>query len=190
MIRFAFLATIAAAIIAYVLAYEAPPKTAQPMSTFPQAALVKQPSPPAPAAAKQREAEEEKIKPAKTRGPAPTEFRGIKWGAAPTKSLKSVGGGVVWTTRNQNGLPPYLGIAVAQDAYLFDNNKLYGGQLFFNGADNLDKLKAVLIEQFGRPDFMNEARQIFKWKWASSGLEATLYHKSNFQRTTLSFQKN
>ena len=146
------------------------------------------PSPRAPAAPK-RQAEEAKITPAKLRGQAPTEFRGLKWGAAPTKSLKSVGGGVVWTTRNQNGLPPYLGIAVAQDAYLFDNNKLYGGQLFFNGADTLDKLKAVLIEQFGLPDFANEARQIYKWRWAASGLEATLYHESNFQRTTLSLQK-
>lgn len=109
-------------------------------------------------------------------------------GAAPTKSLKGVGAGV-WTTRTQNKLPPYAGIDIAEDAYLFDNNKLYGGQLFFDGADNFDKLKAVLNGQFGRPDFTNESMQLFKWKWADSGFEVALSHQSKFQRTTLSFAK-
>jgi hypothetical protein len=82
-----------------------------------------------------------------------------------------------------------LGIAVAEDAYLFDNNKLYNGQLFFDGGDTLAKLKAALNEQFGQPDFTNESRQLFKWKWADSGFEIALYHQSKFQRTTLSFTK-
>lgn len=121
-------------------------------------------------------------------GPAPTEFRGLKWGAAPTKSLKKISENV-WTTPTQKALPPYLEIPVAEDAYLFDNNKLFGGQLFFDGADNLAKLKAVLVKQFGRPDFSNESLQLFKWKWAASAVEVTLSHQSRFQRSTLQIAK-
>ena len=120
-------------------------------------------------------------------GPAPAEFRGLKWGSAPTKSLKKVSRDV-WTTGKgtQNS---FLEIPVAEDAYMFENNKLFGGQLFFDGADNFSKLKRVLITQFGPPDFANNSRQIFKWKWAASGVEVTLYYQSNFQRTTISFTK-
>lgn len=96
---------------------------------------------------------------------------------------------VVWTSRNQNALSPFLGIAVAEDAYFFDNNKLYGGSLFFDGGDTLAKLKAALNERFGRPDFTNESMQLFKWKWADSGFELTLSHQSKFQRTTLQLIK-
>ena len=127
-------------------------------------------------------------------GMAPADFRGLNWGAAPTKSLKRVSGPTgseklsVWTTQTQN-LPPYSGVPVAEESYLFENNKLYSGQLYFDGADNLAKLKGALATQFGKPDFANNSLQVFRWKWATSRVEVTLTYQSKFQRTTVSLTK-
>jgi hypothetical protein len=83
----------------------------------------------------------------------------------------------------------FLGHSCCRGCLPFRQQKLYNGQLFFDGGDTLAKLKAALNEQFGQPDFTNESMQLFKWKWADSGFEVALYHQSKFQRTTLSFTK-
>ena len=113
----------------------------------------------------------------------PAEFRGFKWGIAPTKSMQKVGDGV-WKNPKKD-LNPYFEVPVAEEGYLFLDGKLYAGQLYFDGIDNFTKVKGALTKQFGNPDFANEALQLFKWKWQNPEVEVRLSYQSNFQRTTV-----
>jgi uncharacterized protein DUF4236 len=121
-------------------------------------------------------------------GPPPAEFRGVKWGIAPTKMMQKVGDGV-YKNPNKN-LNPYFNIPVAEEGYLFEDGKLLAVQLFFDGADNFAKLKAALTKQFGTPNFANERSNIFSWKWKNPEVVLKLYYQEKFQRTTVSLTKS
>jgi hypothetical protein len=121
-------------------------------------------------------------------GPPPAEFRGVKWGIAPTKMMQKVGDGV-YKNPNKN-LNPYFNIPVAEEGYLFEDGKLFAVQLFFDGADNFAKLKAALTKQFGTPNFANERSNIFSWKWKNPEVVLKLYYQEKFQRTTVSLTKS
>jgi hypothetical protein len=99
--------------------------------------------------------------------------------------MQKVGGSVWKNTRKD--LSPYLGLPVAEEAYLFHDGRLYGGQLFIDGADNFVRARASLTAQFGNPDFANESLRIFTWKKA--GTEIRLHYQAKFQRTTVHLEQ-
>src|SRR5215475_501700 len=86
-------------------------------------------------------------------GPSPPDFRGFKWGTTPTKSMQKVGGPhgperlSVWKNPSKI-LKPYFDLPVVEEGFLFQDGRMYGGELFVDGNENFSKLKAALIKQF------------------------------------------
>ncbi|MBI4461188.1 MAG: hypothetical protein HY648_14165 [Acidobacteria bacterium] len=127
-------------------------------------------------------------------GKAPAEFRGIKWGGTTTnnKTIKRLSGPTgadkleVWTaTTKQPAL--FLGIPVAEEAYLLTRGKLFSGQLFIDTEANFGKVKDELTKLYGKPDFANESLKLYKWKWPSEKFEISISYQAKFKRTTVTF---
>lgn len=128
-------------------------------------------------------------------GKIPKEFRGMKWGATTISNLKKLSGptsdGVVtYIPSNQKPLSPFLNVTVSEEAYFFSHGKFYSGSLWFEGKDNLEKLKTNLVGEFGKPSFENEKMNIWKWKWPSSKVEISLSYQVKFSKSTVSFTNN
>ena len=127
-------------------------------------------------------------------GDAPTGFRGLDWGARPTKALKKDRDPTndskvsVWTLRRKPPAP-YLGVPVANEAYLFENGKLCGGQLGLEGTGNFEKIKAALIEEIGEPDFKNENLGIFRWRWRTEYIDLSLAYRKWDEISLVNFTK-
>ena len=49
-----------------------------------------------------------------------------------------------------------MNVPVAEETYLFENYKLYAGEMFFDGEDNFNTLKTALINALGTPISSNE----------------------------------
>ena len=128
-------------------------------------------------------------------GNAPPDFRGLKWGGPPTSAIKRFSGPTgedkleVWTPVSKR-IAPFLAVPVAEEVYLFTKGKLFSGQLFFDTAANLGKLKSELTKLYGKPDFANDSLSIYKWKWPSVQFEVSISYQSKFQRTTVTFTNN
>lgn len=119
----------------------------------------------------------------------PKEFRGIKWGVAPSASMKkltvSSDGGSMYAP----GKPPasLFGLPVAEEAYLYSKGKFSSGIAWLDGQENFKKVKTKLIEMYGQPEFANENLKLWKWKWPN-GVEVHLYF--NKDRSTVTYMKN
>jgi hypothetical protein len=92
----------------------------------------------------------------------------------------------VWKNSRKD-LPPYLELPVAEEAYLFQDGRPYGGELFIDGADNFVRIRASLTNKFGNPDFANDSLRLFTWK--KSGTEIRVHYQANFQRTTVHVER-
>lgn len=121
---------------------------------------------------------------------APGDFRGIKWGSAPTATIQPVGGSSgedkLETWKNNKDSTPFLRVPVAEEMYLFAKGKLYGGILLFNTKANFLILKEKLIELYGTPDVADDSVPIYKWKWNPEEINVYISYDNESQRTTIS----
>jgi hypothetical protein len=125
--------------------------------------------------------------------PPPTDFRGIKWGSSPAQWMKKIGGPYgpdkLSTWKNPKKLPPFANVPVAEEGYLFQNNKLFGGEMFIDGAQNSETLKAALFDSFGKPTSSDDQLQIYKWQWHNPSFFLMLSYNSKFKRATVHIEK-
>lgn len=123
-------------------------------------------------------------------GKPPADFRGIKWGGAPTATIQPIGvpsgEDKLETWKNNKDPIPFLRVSVAEEMYLFTKGKLYGGILLFNTKTNFLILKEKLIELYGIPDFANDSVPIYKWKWTPEEINVYISYDDKSQRTTIS----
>jgi hypothetical protein len=93
----------------------------------------------------------------------PPDFRGVKWGSSPAQWMQKVGGPYgpdkLSTWKNPKKLPPFVNVPVAEEGYLFQNNMLFGGEMFIDGAENFTTLKASLITALGTPSSAGTIRR-------------------------------
>ncbi|RYG15548.1 MAG: hypothetical protein EOO07_15155 [Chitinophagaceae bacterium] len=127
----------------------------------------------------------------------PNDFRGLKWGSAPSSNLKKLPGPTsdetaTYIPSSQKSLLPFFTIAVSEEAYSFSHGKFYSGSLWIEGKENLEKVKDSLIKEFGKPSFENEKMSIWKWKWKwpLSKIEIKLYHQVKSSKTTVTYTNN
>jgi len=95
----------------------------------------------------------------------------------------------VWKNPNKD-LKPYFELPVAEEGYLFEDGRMFGGELFIDGAGNFLKLKDALIRQFGNPDFANESIRLFKWKWQKPEVEIQIFFNDKFRRATVHIERS
>jgi hypothetical protein len=128
------------------------------------------------------------------RGSAPPGFRDLVWGSLPTISMIQVGGPYgpqkryIWRGKNKD-LAPVFGAAVVQESYLFQDGKLSGGEMLFDGLDNFQKIKDGVTKLFGPPDFADEASQLFKWSWHAPDVELRISYREMSRRSTLQLER-
>jgi hypothetical protein len=124
-------------------------------------------------------------------GKAPADFRGIKWGGAPTGAIQSVGvpsgEDKLETWKNTKRPASFLGVAVEEEEYSFAKGKLYGGMLFFKTKEHFLILKEKLMKLYGNPDFADDSVPIYKWKWKPEEINMYIVYQGESQRTTISF---
>jgi hypothetical protein len=124
-------------------------------------------------------------------GKAPADFRGIKWGGAPTAAIQPVGvpsgEGKLETWKNIKKPTPFLKVPVEEEEYAFTKGKLYGGMLFFKTKAHFLILKDKLIKLYGNPDFADDSVPIYKWKWIPEEMNMYIVYQEESQRTTISF---
>ncbi len=124
----------------------------------------------------------------------PTGFMDFKWGAPPSGKLKKTttnpDGTTMYVPAAGNKLAPLFGLVVAEEAYVFSNNKFYSGSAWLDGNDNFDKMKSILTKKFGKPSFVNESMYLWKWGWPERKVEIDLSYQPKFARTTVTFNNN
>ena len=125
--------------------------------------------------------------PTSTSAPPPPDFRGVKWGSSPAQWMQNLGSGVWKNSKKQ--LPSFMNVPVAEEAYLFENNKLYAGEMFFDGAENFETLKTTLRNAFGTPTSSNDKLQIYRWQWRNPSFSLKLTYQSKFQRPTIHIER-
>jgi len=127
--------------------------------------------------------------PASASAPPPPDFRGVKWGSRPALWMQKIGGpsgeDKISTWKNSKKLSPFMNVPVAEEAYLFENYKLYAGEMFFDGEDNFNALKTALINALGTPISSNDRLQTYKWQWRDPSFSLSLHYQSKFSRATV-----
>jgi hypothetical protein len=127
-------------------------------------------------------------------GSAPPGFRDLVWGNVPTVGMIEVGGPYgpqkryIWRTKNKE-LAPVFGVAVMQESYLFQDGKLCGGEMLFDGLSSFQKVKDGITTLFGPPDFVDEAIQLFKWTWRAPDVELRISYREASRRATLHLER-
>lgn len=111
----------------------------------------------------------------------PQDFRGHLWGSKPTRDMKAEGPVSddadrlqVFTLRGPS--PSFLGVPVQTEAYEYTRSRLYGGQLFVDGTQNLTAMRDALMAEFGRPGFANPKNNVYVWTWDKSKVRAQFYY--------------
>lgn len=120
----------------------------------------------------------------------PKGFRGYKWGDPPGSGLVKKGGqtrdGItMYIPKPGKSLSPLFGVQVAEEAYSFSYGKFWAGHAWFDGADNYERMKTALKQEFGAPTFVNEKLYLWKWKWPGSQIWMQLYYQPKFARTSM-----
>lgn len=123
---------------------------------------------------------------------APKGFRGIVWGAKPTTSLKILSsptddGTSMYVPKSKSSVAPLFDLTVAEEAYSFTYSKFYSASAWLDGAQNFEKMKAVLTKTYGAPAFSNERLPLIKWKWPAAAVEVSLSYQSGLERTTVTY---
>lgn len=124
----------------------------------------------------------------------PPDFRGLKWGSRPAKWMKKVGGPFgpeklsVWKNPKKE-LPSFVNVPVAEEGYLFENDKLYGGEMFIDGLTNFETLKTALVNSLGSPSSSDDRIKIYKWRWHNPSFLLMLNYNPKFQRATVHIEK-
>ena len=134
---------------------------------------------------------------------APNGFRGLAWGAAPDKKLKTnsvPATGDIAVYRPRVGKPlPLFKVPVAEEAYSFSKGKFFSASAWLDGKENFEKIKAALIEKYGQPSetinnydrfsVASERRNLWLWKWPGSPVEVRLTYSEKFARATGTYFK-
>ena len=127
-------------------------------------------------------------------GEPPTGFRNFKWGAPPRSGLKKMMGptdeGLTMYIPLAKKPEPLFDIPVAEEDYSFVHGRFYQGEAYFDGEQNLQRMKAALVKAFGNPSFTNESLKIWKWKWPNKSIEIQLTFQAKFARTTVTFSNS
>lgn len=121
----------------------------------------------------------------------PTGFRDMKWGVPPFKTFKKIMGptsdGTSMYVPVANSYASFLGVPVAEEGYSYTYGKLYMGNVYIDGKENLEKVRLALENQFGPPTFVNERLSLWKWKWVVKKIEIHLNYQAKFSRTTVTY---
>ena len=126
----------------------------------------------------------------------PNGFRNLKWGSAPSASLKKFSdptsdGTTMYVPASGKTPLPLFEVPVAEEAHLFSKGKLFSGMAWFDGQGNFEKVKAALFKAYGQPSFANEEINFWKWKWAGKQIEVRLWYQAGkFSRTEVFFVNN
>jgi hypothetical protein len=127
--------------------------------------------------------------PVSASAPPPRDFRGVKWGSRPALWMQKIDGpsgeDKISTWKNSKKLSPFMNVPVAEETYLFENYKLYAGEMFFDGEDNFNTLKTALINALGTPISSNDRLQTYKWQWRDPSFFLSLHYQSKFSRATV-----
>jgi hypothetical protein len=94
----------------------------------------------------------------------------------------------VWKNPKKN-LPPFMNVPVTEEAYLFENNKLFAGEMFIDGKENFETLKSALRNALGTPAFTNDKLEIYRWQWRDPSFFLKLTYQSKFSRATVHIEK-
>jgi hypothetical protein len=111
-------------------------------------------------------------------GDAPKGYGDKKWGATSTAGLKKFMGPTAdGTSLFANTKPPKAlhGIAIREESYSYTHGKLFNGTAYLVNRADLLRMKDALTKLHGSPDFANDGRQIWKWKWPAASVEISLY---------------
>ncbi len=127
--------------------------------------------------------------PVSTLAAPPSDFRGIKWGSSPAEWMEKIEGPFgpkkLSTWKNPKKLRQFVNVPVAEETYLFENNKLVGGDMLIDVRENFDTLKTALINALGKPTSSDDNSQIYKWQWNDPSAFLTLSYNSHFERATV-----
>jgi uncharacterized lipoprotein YbaY len=124
---------------------------------------------------------------------APAGFRGVAWGGRPPETLVRASGPSgneqleIFRSRSAE-LPPFLDIAVEDEAYSFAAGRCFAGQLRIRGEDSFATLLDTMTRRYGKPD--EPRRDVFVWQWPADGIEVTLAHAAKWQHTTITMTNN
>lgn len=125
-------------------------------------------------------------------GDPPKGFRAILWGNKAPQSLTKIAGPTsdgtsMYAPAKGAKLLPLLDLPVAEEAYSFTHGKFYSGTAWLDSRENFDKIKQLLFKSYGKPEFSNESKELYKWKWAGTKVELHLYYEKRFSRTTVTY---
>ncbi len=116
---------------------------------------------------------------------APTEFRGMKWGAPPKAALEPVGpatdGLQVWKKKVAS---EFLGIPVKEETYFFVRKKLYGGAIYLDGEPSFASARQRLAAAYGRSASSNAVSDTWRWY----GITVMARYDSKSQQTTVQYE--
>jgi hypothetical protein len=119
----------------------------------------------------------------------PRGFRGLQWGDPPLADLKPFETGELKSDQvfTRREWPPFLGLAVSEEHFIFENDLLTGGGVSFVGEEKLDEVRVRLSSVFGPPSFSRERLKLWKWRWESSPVEIHLSYHDKFEQTTVRY---
>jgi hypothetical protein len=149
----------------------------------------------APLNAAQREAQAPPPAPVSASAPPPPDFRGVKWGSRPALWMTRIGGPSganklsTWKNSKKSKSPPFMNVPVAEEDYFFENNKLFAGEMFIDGAENFETLKTALRKALGTPTSSDDRLQIYKWQWRDPSVFLSLSYQSKIYRATVHIEK-
>jgi hypothetical protein len=120
---------------------------------------------------------------------SPAEFRGLKWGAAPTGRLRPVGpqasdGLRAWVSKEP--AVDFFGIPVVEESYLFIYGKLISGGISIDGEHNYAPARRQLLKMYGQPEFENRAQYVTTWKWPD-GRTVALWYEPTDRRSLITW---
>lgn len=114
-------------------------------------------------------------------GNPPAGYGEKKWGTKSTAGLKKVTGPTSdGTSLYTNTKPPQPlhGISIREESYSYTHGKLYNASAYLASKADLIRMKEALMKAHGSPDFSNDSKGIWKWKWPTAGIEITLYSQT------------
>ena len=120
----------------------------------------------------------------------PTEVAGIKWGGGPTSALKPYSPGpdrlAIFVPK---AAPQALeGVPVKEADYRFDQGRFYAADLYIDGDDNRDAVKAALAKRYGFLSYY-EAVNSYAWAWPGRRITIEMNYEAKSKRTTVTIAR-
>jgi len=122
---------------------------------------------------------------------APVGVLGRKWGARPDGALKPYaqpGEGLAMYVPREAPAPLY-GVPVKEADYRFDHNHLFAADLYIDGANHRDAIRAALEKAYGKPLDADDETHAYDWKWPERHVVIEMSFQDSSQRATVTFAK-